>query len=370
MIKKRSKPVNRRRSGGRSKWHELDVTVRSPVERRRRNQRIIAWVCRIVIVGSILGGGFYGIREGLRRFLWENPDYRLAEIRVRTDGILTRDDILNIVKVKEGDNIFAVNLSRTKTSLQKVPEVDQVEIQRIPPNRINITVLERKGVARITIPGAVEESALLLDPHGVPFQPRKKPDGFYHLPEITGIKLDVLEPGQPTSRPEIKAALSLLDLNADNPRYEILAIDVSRGWCMSVTDRSHIQATFGFSNIDRQLDRLRRLLVYTDTNRRNIQTVNLMVDKNIPVVFAPLGGGPAPEVDEVKPKVVQSAVKPTAVATKAKKSEPTKPSAPATKSSSTSSKKPSSTKSEPKSSPVFKAEPFNASKTPTKKRDG
>jgi hypothetical protein len=40
--------------------------------------------CQFALVGAI----YLGVASGMRRFFFENPDYRLASIEVQTDGTL------------------------------------------------------------------------------------------------------------------------------------------------------------------------------------------------------------------------------------------------------------------------------------------
>ena len=43
---------------------------------------------------------------------------------------------------------------------------------------------------------------------------------------------------------------------------------------------------FGFDHLDVQMQRLEQFLVYSDDSQRQIETVNLLVARNIPVTFA------------------------------------------------------------------------------------
>ena len=42
----------------------------------------------------------------MRRFFFENPDYRLTTIEMQTDGTLQRDQVLKTAGLREGENIF------------------------------------------------------------------------------------------------------------------------------------------------------------------------------------------------------------------------------------------------------------------------
>jgi len=68
-------------------------------------------------------------------------------------------------------------------------------------------------------------------------------------------------------------------------RFLIREIDVSKGYCLVVTDKNHSKVTFGFNNLDVQLQRLEQFLIYSDDAHRELATVNLLVQRNIPVTF-------------------------------------------------------------------------------------
>src|SRR5437868_3407117 len=69
-------------------------------------------------------------------------------------------------------------------------------------------------------------------------------------------------------------------------RFQIRQIDVSKGYCLLVTDKNHSQVSFGFDQLDLQLRRLEQFLVYCDNSKQELATVNLLVQRNIPVTFA------------------------------------------------------------------------------------
>jgi hypothetical protein len=93
----------------------------------------------------------------------------------------------------------------------------------------------------------------------------------------------------------VKAALELVRLTGENPaRYQVRSIDVSKGYCMIVSDERHAKITFPLGDIAAQLDRLALLFANVDLSKREIQTVNLLVERNVPVTFVP---PPEPMVD-------------------------------------------------------------------------
>src|SRR5207249_11587021 len=110
-------------------------------------------------------------------------------------------------------------------------------------------------------------------------------------PLILGCVSESLEAGKIVESPEARAALELLRLSTRSfmqTRFQIREIDVSKGYCLLVSDKNHTRVTFGFDNLDTQLQRLEQFLVYSDDSKRELETVNLLVQRNIPVTFTKL----------------------------------------------------------------------------------
>jgi hypothetical protein len=91
----------------------------------------------------------------------------------------------------------------------------------------------------------------------------------------------------------MQSALELIRLNAENTRWQARNIDLTKGYCLTVTDQNHARITFGLDEISQQLDRLFRYLDRADAGKKELQTVNLLVKKNTPVTFHPV----EPETD-------------------------------------------------------------------------
>src|SRR5919202_837930 len=74
----------------RKQQHLLDVKVRAHKATKYRNKRIL-----------VIAGIIYGVRYGSKRLFFENPDYRLTKIEVKTDGTLQRDVVLSTARLRE-----------------------------------------------------------------------------------------------------------------------------------------------------------------------------------------------------------------------------------------------------------------------------
>src|SRR2546429_9462200 len=70
-------------------------------------------------------------------------------------------------------------------------------------------------------------------------------------------------------------------------RFQIREIDVSESYRLLVTDKNHSRVMFGYNDLETQLRRLERFLVYCDDSKQELAALNLLVQRNIPVTFAP-----------------------------------------------------------------------------------
>ncbi len=310
----RTRVRNQRVSNARQRkqQHLLDVKVRSRKATQYRNRRILVFLSKIVLVLALVVAGYLGVQFAAKRLFFENPDYQLRQIEVQTDGTLQREQILAAAGLREGVNIFNVNLQKVHDTLQDLPQVDEVQVTRQMPAEIDIHIVERKPIAWITSEKEIfdpfaSDAAFLVDERGVLMKEKKLLPEYLGLPLVTGCTGESLQAGGTIQSFEAKAALDLLRLNMGSymqTRFQIREIDLSKGYCLVVTDKNHLQITFGFDDVATQLRRLEQFLVYSDDSKRELQTVNLLVQRNIPVTFTqpaaevinetidPLGEGP------------------------------------------------------------------------------
>jgi cell division septal protein FtsQ len=292
---KRPRPRNRRISNLRQRrqQHLLDVKVRSRKVTQHRNRKVLVALSKLALVAGFCVAVYLGALEGAKRFFFENPEYQLKTIEVQTDGTLQRDQIVEVADLHEGENIFKINLGRVHDRIQQLPQVDEVQVVRKLSGEVNIRVVERKPVAWLTSEKEfsdpfVSDAAFLVDARGVLMKQKKLLPEYLGLPLILGCSSESLEAGKIVESSEAKTALELLRLSVRSfmqTRFQIRDIDVSKGYCLLVTDKNHTRITFGLNDLEEQLQRLEQFLVYSDDSKQELETVNLLVQRNIPVTF-------------------------------------------------------------------------------------
>jgi POTRA domain, FtsQ-type len=291
----RSRSHNRRVSNIRKRrqQHLLDVKVRSRRVTQHRIRKALVFFSKLALVAMLCGGGYVGAREAARRFFFDNPDYQLKIIELQTDGTLQREQILKTADLHEGENILRVNLARVHDQIQQLPQVDEVQVVRKLPSEIDIQVVERKPVAWLTKEKEISDpfvsgAAFLVDARGVLMKEKKLLPEYLGLPLILGCPSESLEPGEIVESPEAKTALELLRLSTNSfmqTRFQIREIDISKSYCLLVTDKNHSRVTFGLNDLEEQLQRLEQFLVYCDNTKQELETLNLLVQRNIPATF-------------------------------------------------------------------------------------
>lgn len=284
--------VNRRGRGGSTRKHVLDVRIRTSTARRRRQETISKWVITLLLVVTLGAGAIFGVRAALDRFFFSNADYTLHRISFDLDNILTREEALAATGLREGINIFSVDLGKIETVFREMPQVQDVRIKRELPDHLAISITAREPVAWVAAEGetgdpSASEKSLLADASGFLMHPRHVLPEYYHLPVIYGVKSDNIRAGESLSGEDLRQALTLIDTASRHPEslLRIRTLDISRGYCIEVVNDGNARIIFANGDFESQLANLQQLLLHCNESGRTLESVNLMVKRNTPVTF-------------------------------------------------------------------------------------
>lgn len=299
----RRRPVRRRR-----REHLLEVTATAETERRRRNQKIFLYAAEVVIAVGLIAFAWIGIRALVNLLVLENDQYLVRVVEVNTDGIMSREEVLERTGLHEGLNIFSLNLEAAQRALLSVPEVRDARIERNLPDRVTISIDARRPVAWVAphdagVDPSTMEAACLVDDEGVMIKPPGLDVSFTRLPVVYGVPTEQWRLGDRIDLPELQAALELLALAAErtNPEIILRAADITKGWCVMAWGEPQSRYTFGLEEIPAQLDRLQLILLHVGQTSRRIATANLIPARNTPVTFVGDVPPPEPEVRRAEP---------------------------------------------------------------------
>jgi hypothetical protein len=266
-----------------------------------------------LVAGLVLVAG--GARVVLVRNFWHSPDLRVAGADVQTTGSLTHDDILLHAGLSESDHVYDVDLEQARENLEALPVVRQASVERELPGRLVIRVEERLPVAWLACESpridALTTNAnvggCLLDTEGHIFRCTELRKELMNLPILHVRRLPNTQPGVQVTAEPVQAGLALLDRVRQHfgPRgMDVREIDSPNDWSLVVKFTDDTAVTFGYDDVEGQIDQLSRIFEVAVEKNLRLATVNLLARKNVAATIL----GPA------RPQAAPAAAPPTAPA--------------------------------------------------------
>ncbi len=273
-----------------SSHHLLEVKMRTDSVRRQKNRKFFEIFFKVVCLLVLLIGTYFGGSFLLDKFFFKNPDYNIQKIQTSLDDVLTLPELQKAIGLHEGMNIFNFHLGAAEKTLNALPEVKKAHIERVLPSTIQITLERRVPVLRLAASSEeafVAGQSFLIDEEGVVISPAKFNPSLLELPTVEGVSLSGVQLGQPLpdEKKTFVLALSKALNNSGNTVLNVRSIDVSRGYWAVVTDANKTQYTFGPEHLSAQFERLQKLLSYCQENNRQLESANLILEYNTPVIF-------------------------------------------------------------------------------------
>jgi len=292
----------------------LHLKVNSPRIMMFQSMRLLGKMlklCFILVVIGLIGWGAY---LGVHHFFIENEKYRLNHIVLDTNGHLDERRIAEVGEIDLNATIFAIDIAKVRNRLIALPEVIDCKIERRWPGTLRVHITERVPVVWIAcqasnLPGRKADGGLLADKAGITFSCEGNLwETAKDLPVITvkDAKPNVFKQGEKMTHPEAMRALHLLKMFTTyevREEWQPERITVLNGYSMEAVSRDGTCATFGMYDHERQMKDLMAAREHAYETNRKIRRINLLLKKNIPVLFQD-------GVQVVRPKRDSTAVTP------------------------------------------------------------
>lgn len=243
---KKLKPtkVNRR------KRERKPVNVRAFI---RRAARTVGCLAAIVALG-------YGSYFGYRYFSTLTLDLtllRVEKFEVVNARRLTREEVMELAGVKEGDGMLSLNLRAIGDQLRKNPWLEQVKVRRYFPHTLSIELSEREPVAVVNM-----NYLYYMDRNGEVFKPLTQGDSLDY-PVVTGMSEEELGKDPAGSRAALRSAVEMIALlhNGTDLRLDdISEIHLDKGYGVTLfTANGGVPIKVGNDNFAAKLARLGRI---------------------------------------------------------------------------------------------------------------
>lgn len=243
----------------------------------------------------------------LERYVYTNPSFAVADLRIKTDGIIPAEQIRRWAGVKRGDNLLSLNLPRIKRSLELVPLIESASVERHLPRRLVITVIERKPIARVLVfqrsaGGGLEPSSFYLDRQGMvipPYarnlNPRAFDEAIRWLPNLAGIEGAQLRPGHKVAQREVLRALEWVAEFRESGmagRVDVTTVEISDSGTLEIATAQGNHVTFSTRPFAGQFARWRTVHEYALRNSKRIARLDLAVTNYVPAKLIDLTNAP------------------------------------------------------------------------------
>ena len=120
-------------SGKINKQRELEK------KKRKKRKNTLIFVMIILMLG------------GISAYLLTSPSFNIQEISVKGNTQLSNEKIIQLAEVKRGDNIFLHPSIVMKVRLKQNGYIEDAQIKKIYPNKLEIEVNERKKQFQIKL---------------------------------------------------------------------------------------------------------------------------------------------------------------------------------------------------------------------------
>lgn len=290
----------------------VDSPIIRKIEKQKAQRRGFKWALGLILLicfSSLL-------KIVIQESFLKNPQFELRTVAVDTSGPLTITKIVRASQLTTGDNLLTINMRALHTRLRQLPPVKDVRIERdFERGVLTLRVKQRQPVAWLDCAkqGMIAgrpEVGYLIDAEAVAFPCDVILDSCAHLPVIRYESLPQKSPGLASEDLQLKAALNLL--KSLDQRYElgqpqVRMIDIVKPYAMVATFADKAQITFGIDDLELQMARLDRIRIEAQQRGWEIETLNLLVQQNVPVTFrqppqlAGLQPAPAPSISIPKP---------------------------------------------------------------------
>jgi len=181
------------------------MTFDKPRFNRRRWLLVSMWL-GIAVSSAYAAHTVHSFLASDTRFMLRVPQpgaLRDQGVSVAGAQYTSRASVVQIFNRDFGRSIFDIPIAERRRRLLAIDWIDEASVSRVWPNRILVTVRERKPVAFVNVP---HQSFLLIDAEGVLLSP--PPRASFEFPVLSGVWMD--QPEQ-ERKIRVQAALRLME---------------------------------------------------------------------------------------------------------------------------------------------------------------
>ena len=240
---------------------------RSRLRRRvARRARLIAGRAGVVALVA-LALGVSGLGVG---WLLKSPRFAVASVEVKGQSRLSREEIEAAAGIEPGSNIFTLDTREVVSRLEALPLVRHAAVIRSLPNRVAISVEERR-------PFTLVHTGRLhwIDEQGIDLGPEARAVAL-GAPVISGLSAEDLAPEAPSGRAAAGLSLLRLLLRSDAGLLNSISeIDMSRAEGPVLYTVDGVEVRIGKDDWEARLGRLLGVLGQLRASGETVTAIDL-----------------------------------------------------------------------------------------------
>lgn len=254
--------------------------MREPKRKGRHIKRpaswYITWTIIYIIIAAILMG-----------FIGSLPVWRIKELEVKGNNYFSGEKIAKTAKIPMEENIFQLDGDEVAARFSNIIQIKKISVRRKLPNRIVITVTERKPFAIAVVGDKVN----LIDDEGFIIEKQNTGASIYRsdiaqLPVIRGISARSIENGNRIGRLDrifMKNILNLLSKSLDIRKAQ-LELNNAEGIVIFVEDFLKVKIG-GQGDIEKKTTTLAALIRSNEDKLQKISYIDVSVPENPVIKF-------------------------------------------------------------------------------------
>ena len=181
----------------------MAVPLGAPKRGRVSPRPLVVWGAVLCLALAAAAVAVWQVPRAFR----EAERFRLLAVEYYGGRLVSGREVLSVGELGEGDNIYALDLQEVAGRIETMPWIKRARVQRKPPSRLEIVVVERRRLAWLDA-GRV----LAVDGEGVVLPGERYAEegrADLDLPLVGGIGLqaDSLEVGAPVDSDELRRLL-------------------------------------------------------------------------------------------------------------------------------------------------------------------
>ncbi|MDD5645168.1 MAG: FtsQ-type POTRA domain-containing protein [bacterium] len=276
--------------GSRKKNYKiLDIQSAGRKKIRRTLSSNIKGPAPVLIIFPLLLFVITGVVLFFKSYIMTEAYFNIRKVVISNNHFYSKKDIIEAADIKNGQNIFSVELKEIAGNIESLPNIAAARVTRRIPDTVFVKVYEREAVAQVESGRfyLVDEEGFVLEPV---YNVRKD-----DIPVIKGREIAGLVPGSKINDPQICTAIKLISHTLDvmvrayvNPRD----VDISDDTEIRMVINKGVVTRFQRKNFDQNMEKLvnRLVKIVQDSVQKNktVESIDMRFDR-VPVKFKEKG---------------------------------------------------------------------------------